>query len=275
MTRSLAVLVCSSFIIGCKAPPEAPSELNELAGFLFERFQDEDTADLELGITNLQAWLQDNIDSDEKDNVRDGYSVLELDEGVLESVEPDREHNLDGLAGASVAVDSGFGVVPIGTALSVEEQETVFPDNYDSHNRTFDTDPDCFRDQSCDFLDTTNEVEASYTLGLKIATRSRAQYRWLTVGEEGNEMTVLLHRTWLMDKAEIRPPWDVIKVNEQIYVGITMPWDAGSVRLGTTWIAADIGSADVPDALALDAMINAMKTEGENLDVYLSGGSED
>ncbi len=244
----------------CKRPPEAPAELNELAGFLFERFMDEDTRDLELGVENLADWLRSNLEETE-----DGYSVDDLDEAVIKSVAPHREPNLERLGGAAVATVSTYDVRPIARALVVREQEEVFPDNYESHDRTFVTDPDCFMPHDCDFVDTKNRVEASYGGLIKTSTHSQAQYRWIPFGEDD---FAFLHRTWLIDPAEVNPDW--VKVHEQLYVGVTIPWDAGALRLGTTWIAADVLDGLVSEGTALQLMIDSMQKEGENLDAFLS-----
>ena len=38
---------------GCKAPPEAPTQLEELCGYIFEHAWDEDPLELEAGVINL------------------------------------------------------------------------------------------------------------------------------------------------------------------------------------------------------------------------------
>ena len=257
----------ASSLLACKAPPEAPSELNDLAGFLFERFEDEDTRDLEQGVLNLEVWLESNLDdSNEENNIRDGYTVSSLKESVIDAVDPDPDRDLSNLAGASVATESQYSVTKLAKALTVTEQEDIF-DSYNSHDREFLTDESCFTSQECEFLDTNNTVDAKYGGLLPIVTESRAQYRWLEVGEDDD--LVLLHRTWLQS-AEISGTFSSLSINEQIYVGITMPWQKGSLRLGTTWIAVDLNGVEVPENLALDIMVDSMRSEGENLDDYLS-----
>lgn len=249
-------------LLGCRRPPEAPSELNELAGFVFEHFRDEDTLDLAFGIDNLDTWLHGHIDE-----TLDGYTVDDLKESVIDSVMPEREHDLDELGGASVAYLSEHTVRPIADALLLAEQEAVFPKSYDSHDRDYLTDPDCFMPHECDFVDTDNRVEASYPLGIHVSTHSQAQYRWVQYGDP--EKWAFLHRTWLVDPAEANVDW--VDIHEQLYVGVTVEWEQGSaVRLGTTWIAADILDGVVSEGTALQIMIDSMSGEGEDLDSYLT-----
>lgn len=251
--------------VGCKAPPEAPTELNELAGFVFEHFRDEDTGALATGIENLDAWLHGNIDE-----TLDGYTVDNLAESVVASVDPDREHDLSNLGGASVAYLSAFPVKPIARALVLAEQEDVFPKSYDAHERDFLTEPDCFMTHGCDFVDTDNQVEASYggALGIKVSTHSRAQFRWIAYGDDPEEWA-FLHRTWLLDVADVS--LQGVEVEEQLYVGVTMGWeDDAAVRVGTTWIAAGLPPGFDRD-LALNLMVDSMSGEGEKLDAYIEG----
>lgn len=257
-TLALSALVLAS---GCKGrPPEAPTELSELAGYLFAHFDDEDTEALEAGVANLALWLEDHYDE-----TLEGYEVRNLSEETVDALPNGSSEQVDDLAGASVGYHSRYKLPPIAKALTVAAQNRVFPDNYDSHERTFLTDKSCFLPKECDFLATQNRVEASYPLGLKTVTHSRAEYRWVP-WEDGY---VFLHRTWLTKPAEVNFNW--VDVHDQFYMGATFPWEGGALRLGTTWIAASILDGSVPEKTALNMMIKAMQKEGENLDAYLSG----
>src|SRR5262245_5324410 len=116
------VLVLLLWTAACNRPPEAPAELSDLAGFLFEHFADDDPAPLQDGVTNLDAWLAGHI----ADTTDDGYEVTDLREEVLESVNPGQDHHMDDLAGASVGFVSAFGVDALAEALLLDEQEDVF-----------------------------------------------------------------------------------------------------------------------------------------------------
>jgi hypothetical protein len=240
-------------------PAEAPKRLDELAGFLFEHLRDEDPAELEAGTANLLAWLQDHLDE-----TLEGYEVQQLDPDVLNQLNP-RDRSGEEIAGAAVGHRSTFRPRALVEPVVAAPQQEVFPESYDQHQRTFLTDLDCFLERSCDLLFTRNEVEASYALGLKTSTVSRAEYRWVDLPEG----PALLHRTWLLEPAEVSLDW--IAVNDQIYLGATLPWKRGSLRLGTTWISAEVLGGAVPEKTALNLMIEAMKTEGEDLDAYLAG----
>lgn len=272
MRTSVSVALIAASLVGCKAPPEAPAELSDLAGFVFERFVDEETADLAAGLENLELWLADNLDreDDESGSVREGYTVNELDPALIAAVRPNRQPEVDeAVAGSSVATTSAFGVPPVAQALTLDEQEAVFPDSYNSHERTVLEGGDCFLTQACDFLDTDNVVEASYAGGLlTVDTNSRSQYRWVEYGDEGK--LALLNRTWLVEEANTGGVAGVlVELKEQIYSGVILPWeDGGSVRLGTIWVAIRL-VGDLNEGYALSQMVNSMKKDGETLEEYL------
>lgn len=246
--------------LGCKArPPEAPTELSDLAGYLFANFEDEDTAELEAGLANLAAWLEDHYEE-----TLEGYEVRNLPEDVVDDLPGGRTEHLDKLAGASVGYQSIHKLDPVARALVLARQDEVFPNSYDSHERTFITDKSCFMPRDCDFVATQNHVEASYPLGLKTVTDSRSEYRWVPF--EGGD--AFIHRTWLTKPAQVNFNW--VDVHDQFYLGVTLPWGDGILRLGTTWIAATILDGGVPEKTALNMMIGSMQKEGENLDAYLS-----
>ena len=162
-------------------------------------------------------------------------------------------------------------VIPLGSKCNFDPRRSDHDgedehERYDVHERTFLTEPDCFLTKDCDFVATRNYVEASYGGILKTHTTGRSEYRWVPYGDDGDY--AFLHRTWLVEEAWVSLAG--VAVNDQFYFGATLPWDKGALRLGTTWIAAEIFSGSVPEKTALNLMISSMQAEGENLDEYLA-----
>lgn len=247
-------------LTGCKRAPEAPQELSDLAGYLFEHMMDDDTAEVEAGVTNLHAWLQDH-----SAETLEGYKVTNLAPSVIDSVDPGREHDLSNLAGASVGAVIGHRMEPVVETLVLDEQEDVFGDQVVVHDRTYVTDKTCFMPRECDSLTTDNYVESDFGL-ITTTTNSRVQFRWID-WEEG---TAFMQRAWLTDEADVGGAFGgVIDVKEQLYVGVIYDWGDGRVwRLGTTWVAAEVAGQDFEE-MAVNNMINAMGNEAVLLDEYL------
>ena len=265
--RTSVPILLSVVLIGCSPPPEAPSELSDLAGFLFERFDDNRTDDLALGLENLESWLSSNLGATTGDTVLGGYSVKELEISVLESVRPGVEVSAEeAIRGVAVATESTCGVPGIAQAITVDEQEDVFP-SMEVHERTFLDGEACFLDRDCDFLDTDNYVESNFDGLLRTTTESRAQYRWIDYGAAGDR-TALIHRTWLQTSPITEGLLaDLFELREQIYIGVTLPWEDGAVRLGTTWVSVRIFGGD--EDFALNQMVNGMRNDSEAIDEYL------
>ena len=271
----LSVVSLCVLLAACSRPPEAPADFAEIAAFLFERFDDEDTRDIALGIENLEVWLAANLHATEGDSLTDGYTVSSLDPAVILSVRPESEIAVDGeIAGSSVAREFVFSGPEIAQALAIDEQEDIFK-AYNSHERTFLTDRACFVPMTCDWLDTTNVVDGSYAGGtLNIASESQAQFRWLPYGDEAEGKTAFLRRTWL-----IAPPattgalGGLFDINEQLYMGITIPWQGGTIQVGTTWVSVKILVDDINEGFALSTMVNTMGNQADELAEYLDGGS--
>ena len=87
----LPQLVCltvgSTLAAGCKAPPDAPDQLESLAAFLFAHAGDEDPAALEAGVGNVDQWLERNIDE-----AREGYTIDTLSGDAITGVGVDPVH---------------------------------------------------------------------------------------------------------------------------------------------------------------------------------------
>jgi len=260
LSRAMVVVAVALVTSGCKRAPEAPKRLSELAGFLFEHMMDDDTGELEAGVDNLHAWLDEH-----SADTFEGYKVTDLDESVVDSVDPGREHDLSNLGGASVGAIVGHTVRPIARALVMHEQEKVFPDQYEVHDRTYVGDADCFMPEECDSVTTDNYVESDFGV-ITTTTQSRSQYRWV----EYPGGTAFLQRSWLTDEADVGGAFGgVVDVKEQLYFGIAYDWGGGdSFRLGTTWIAAEVAGGDFEE-MAVNTMINAMSNEAVALDDYL------
>jgi hypothetical protein len=254
----LASLVLALLLLsGCTRSPDAPEELDELCGYLFAHFDDQGNRSLRAGTENLVLWLEEHLEE-----TLEGYSVDDL---TLEAVADldHRDRSVDNIEGAAVGHASLHLVDEMVEPLVVEEQEEVFPESYDSHERIFVTDPSCFVERECDYVRTINDVEASYALGLRVTTHAVTEYRWVRTPDGW----ALLHRSWMAEPAEVNFEW--MQVEAQYYIGANLPREDGALRLGATWIDARLNNSPVPQATALELVISSMITDGESLDAYL------
>lgn len=251
--------------VACKAPPDAPQELDELVGYLYEHAGDEDTEALAAGVGNLSGWLQGRIDE-----TVEGYSVNNLTDEAVDSLE-DGHRDLSGLAGAAVGHASPFPYDVVGTTAAMIAPDVLYPDTYEDYVREYRTDPACFPAQVCGFMEFETESTSRYALGLEVSTNSIVQFRWIDTPAG----RALVERTWLHSPAEVN--LDFLDVKEQFYLWVFLPdveGGSGSVSLQATWIVAQISGGEVPEGLALQLVVDSMSNSAATLDEYIEAHSD-
>jgi len=253
-------------LIGCKKPPQAPAELDELCAYLYSHMDDEEDDYLEAGVDNLDAWLQLHIDE-----TSEGYVVQNLDQDTVDNLYGEAQ-DLTGLVGAAVGNDSAYTVDDIVDTIVLEDQAVVFPDTYELYERTWRApeegkEPTCMDDADCSFAEADNHSIANYALGLTAESWSRAQYRWV----ETDAGMALVNRTWMTQPAELSFDW--IHLDDQFFMTVTFPRDDDqhARRLQATWMTATLGDSSVPEATALNMVISSMQGLAEDIETYLSG----
>lgn len=244
--------------LGCRPDP-APQELEQLCGYLFAHFDDEDTRELEDGVANLDAWLEapgNAIDDD-------GVEVDNLPQDVVDTLDGGRAHTVDGAVGAAVSDGLTHGVDAVAVALVEDDQQEVFEGVYSFYERSFLDDVDCFMSKECDRLAVDNDMVAEYGGVITVETLMRAEYRWVELDGEH----VLLQRNWLIGDSVVSVDW--ASVDEQYFFMAMLPRSDGGLRLQSIWIKAQLGDDAAPEGAALNVMVNSMKGQSETLQEYL------
>ncbi len=243
---------------GCQAPPDAPEELEDLSAFLFEHLADEDPAALELGVDNLAAWLDDNLEALGK-----GYRVDKLSQASLDALEVDREIDRSALLGGAVGTASDHALPELLQALLFDDQTEVHPDDYALWESDFRTDPGCFVARTCDQLVVDNHSVTRLPFNLLLEVDNTAQYRWV----ESSRGVALLTRSWLHAPAVSTPEFFVL--DEQFFLSVNVPTTHGLTRLSAVWADARIVVLEVSDGTALNLLVDALRTQNERLDEWL------
>lgn len=245
-------------VVGCKAPAEAPEELNELTAFIFEHIPDEDPAYLEQGVANLESWMTERLAE-----TKDGYVVDNLTTksvGELDQCTRD----ISGLIGAAVGTTSKYDVdTLIGALLEVDPLRVN--DAFISYDRdVLLNDVDCFTKIECDKLHYDAYSSKKFALGIEVEGVSRAQWRWV----EMDDGWAAVQRTWLALPLKASPAW--VNVQEQFYLNVIMPWNDGkSVRMQAVWAVTEFNDAPVPENMALQLAIKQMQDDAQIYDEWL------
>lgn len=242
--------------VGCRPPPDAPQELDELVGYLFEHVDNEDPAYLEVGAANLDAWLAARLDE-----TLEGYAVNDLSDDGVAVLEGEKD--LEDLAGAAVGAESHHGVADLGIAITIDDPTQMYPDTVLGFDRAYHGDVDCFVAGDCNFLEAETHTESAYALGLKVSTHSMVQWRWVeTAGGQA-----LIQRTWLREPADVS--LDFLSVDQQYYVWMFIPVDGGSRSIQATWVVAGISGGAVPESTALNLVIDSMSNGAADLEAWV------
>lgn len=247
-------------LIGCAPVVEAPTELDELMGFLFAHVEDEDDATLAAGAVNLDTWLIQRMGE-----TQEGYTINDLDEATLEGIGY-TGLDMERLAGAAVGHVSTQKPDPLVEAATSVDNEEIYGSSYAMYERTYLTDLDCFLEKSegCELLDSEVHQIADYSI-ITVESHSQVQYRWV----ETDSGWVMVERTWLLDKATISVDW--IALDAQFFIWAVIPSADGTARtIQATWVVAEILGGDVDSDTALKIMINSMGDNQETLDDYVA-----
>lgn len=249
------VLSLLLLLVGCKPPPDAPEELNELVGYLYTNVPGEDPAPMEVGAGNLDVWLQDRIDE-----TLEGYTVDNLTEESIVAL-GDGERDLTDLAGAAVGHVSPLSSRALVDAIVLDDPMDMFS-SYVSFEREFVGDEVCFAAGDCDWLEAEVHASFDYIL-MQVETHSRVQYRWVDT-EIG---PVYAERTWLREQAVVTS--DLIEVDQQYYLRVILPDGDGSRSIQATWVVARL-VGDMPENAALTILIDSMSKQADTLDEYVA-----
>ncbi len=258
-STKLPVVIAALLLAACKAPPPAPEELDELCAYLFAHAADEDTEELENGLENLNTWMNAHLEE-----TLEGYSVTNLSDAAVEVLD-DRNHNTEDMLGAAVGtISEAYDPYAFGIALTVEDPVEVIPGAHEDYERTFLSDTECFVELECDYLECQNHLYDNYPLLGAVDSENHSWFRWVQI-ESGLGM---VQRSWLLRPSEVE--WESFELNDQYYLNVLLPYgDGGTLTLQAMWVDAVLGDSSVPEAMALNLVIDQMQDVYVELETFL------
>lgn len=296
IVRSLCITtlaLCSSFS-ACESPPNAPSDLETLLGYLFEHMDDEEPAALVVGLENLHAWFQDDS---QLQKAREGSLIQNLPEEAVKSLD-DRERSAEGLEGIVVATKSPYCSRSLAGLLTWEDFGELL-DNFEFYNRDFSSDPSCFGERECLQVDATSHTKSAWAGIVNMESRYQIQYRWV----ETSVGWMMLQRFWLLEPVN-GDKFDV-KMNANYYIGVIMDdggraaqaispafrnaangsvagsgrdidaaqealASAGALRVHANWFNVDTGVITLPESSIRTTLINNQVSDSTRHDDWLN-----
>jgi hypothetical protein len=264
MKNLAAIILVSS--IGCKPPPPAPTDLEELCSYIFTHARDgldesdnsaEDTEQLAEGLENLKDWLDQDLAA-----TLEGYSVDSLSTDMVEEFD-ESGRGADHLLGAAVATESEFCMERHVEALVTDDQSAIFADNYNVFERTYTSDPECFPTRECTEVQGQSYGESSWAGLIDIKSLSNVQFRWV----ETQYGWMMVQRSWLDTPAEVS--WEGVDVFGQYFVAVVIPAGEQTIRMQATWIDAEYGVLPVSEDFAKQQIVKSMQDTGAHLETWM------
>lgn len=251
----LAVLLAA----GCRPPPEAPEELDELAAWIYARHADEDPAAEQVGLGRLTEWLDANWAEAE-----DGYEIGGLDDATVDALD-EVDRATEGMLGLAVPTASEHSVDEAAYAMLAVSESEVYPDMFVAYEREVFGDVDCFLDHACDRVEARENMESHFPLDVVSVSQAYNQYLWVDLAAG----PAMVQRNWIEFPPEVTGPLaSYIEVDEQFYLNVFLPREEGFWRLQGTWM---IFSQDgVPEDVAMNLAVNNMVDNSATLDEYLA-----
>jgi hypothetical protein len=232
-TILLAALACATVAnLGCKPPPEAPTELSELSTYLFREWDNTEEGVAEVGLGNLYDFF-DGMDLSVAYEDR-AYTPADLDEeDIAGVVHPGRDPSL--AVPVSMITDSAYAPEAHATVIVMEDQTPVEPASPDLYVREFvdpTPDPDCFLDRSCEMLYSMNEIMKQNAI-MDVVYDMHKDWRWAELYEPGSGQWCIMGRSWIEEPA-IGDAGNVA-INQSFSIDIIMPDDDGGRRYMSLW----------------------------------------
>lgn len=253
-------LVAATLSLGCKPPPDAPAELEELTGYLFDHMTDEDDEALAEGLINLEEWL---LKPGNYQSTLEGYTISKLSNEAVDRLD-NKKRKAGALIGAAVASEHRHSMSELSLATVVLDQDVVFPDNYTEYQRTWSEGPACFPSKDCPLIDARSSSSSKWAGLVDVTTHNRGRARWV----ETDFGWFMMLRTYLWEPVDI--DFGGIKLHGQYFIAVTFPNDdGGTVRLQATWMDADYGILPVSEDYAKRSIVSSMQQQGEDLELYL------
>ena len=242
-------------LLACKAT-DAPEDFDALNSYLYENFDEPDRY-VEDGLRNLIAWLPDNEPA-----LKDGYRVSNLSAAAIESTGQKIPEQLYGIA---LGVDYNHSVESIAWASFTIEPEDLNPESDGYNLRTYLTDVSCFLEQECATLSYSGEVQSFLPLGIEVISNIFSEVRWV----ETEWGMAYIQRRWLTSEPNISVDWAHVNGEYGFIMTIPRPNREHALRIEATWIDMSIDGIPIPEDLAVQLSLGALRDSINVTDNYL------
>ena len=251
-------------LLACEPPVEAPEELGDLLLFTFANFTAEEDDYLLATVDGYQDYLL-GVDMEAPAADRAVTPPILYDEDLggataPEGADPDAQLNVAVSASSTATLEQTLSLIVDPNQVCITADTTKY------YRRTFDTDPDCFEDQTCSTLEVSNEARTESILA-DVWLDTQGEFRLVTTEDD---QTVLFGRSWMPDKAIADDGVDSWDQRYTLDLWLPHPTQTGeTLRMTTMWAAVSIATST--DDLYVAAVISGLDEAFENAAAFLAG----
>ncbi|GEM_PF-2455216 len=248
-------------LLACSEPIEAPEELGDLLLYTFAEFDNEDDEYLTATLDGFTDYLL-GVDMAGDINAR-AFTPPKLTDEDLGSVvpppgaDPDLQTNVGVSALSSATMSQTLGLITDPNQVCITSDTSVF------YERTFNTDVACFADQSCDWLEVSNETRTESILA-DVWIDTDGDFRRVVREDDG--ASVIFGRTWMPEQAVSDDGSETWDQRYTFDLWLPHPTDSTILRMTVMW-----SSVSINQDLYVAAVKSGLDEAFENAAAFLAG----
>lgn len=248
-------------LTACKVV-DAPENLEELTVFSLVNLDDRQSV-VDDAADRLVALFEED-----EGQIEQGYRVAALTTDDLVQIGIDKELE-EGVIGAVGQVSMASSLDEVADIVTRADLANVFS-RTERYETTLidDSDRACFRTRKCDRMAQTGERQTDQPLIGKSVQQFEQLFRWAQTAD-GRE--VLLFRTLVPEETEMLAPVPIAALRQNYILAAIWSRDGQTQRVEANWVDAEILGLDLPDSILLDQVVNAMETQADEIDAFVSG----
>lgn len=241
-------------LVACAAPETAPTELEDLIGWMFGHLDEADEAAIVDGSTNLDVWMNDHLDQ-----TLEGYEVKVLGDREIASLDIDKR-DLDGLQGVAVGYEHTKRADELADAIMQDPKE-LHPDLYEEYDfEALDGTKECFADGSCSRLEITCHALENLGLGIQLDISSQLQFRRY----ETPDGPAFAYRYWTTEPPTVTT--DLFTLDQSYFFWAFVPHGDVIRSMQASWVVVTVLADDLDSDVVLNLWVNGMVKGAKDLD---------
>lgn len=249
----MSPILVALVLAACYPAESGPTSPDELVHFFLAQAYEQDHPAILDGAASLQAWYEAG-----------GFGPGDPASGLLSDLTPDELATLPELrwtpdpapcAGVYVVTELSCTLDDAAAIALVEDQTEIFPDNYASYARTWDSDPACYLSGTCDAVDWTSVIEDSLVADLASMTYE-VVVRLRRSRDEDGVPGAMLVRSILPEPAT--DDLDAGSFDQAYHIEVYAPYGAGTLHLYGMWSYAEFFGSDPDSEYWFDQYLDAL-----------------